>query len=335
MPNRLAGFPMALGLRSGDLVEVRSAEEILATLDENGELDQTPFMPEMLGFCGKQLRVDKRADKSCDTLYFKGMRRLRDTVHLQDARCEGSYHGACQARCLVYWKEAWLKRPGDPPLPLAQLPPPKCSLSTLEEKCRKSHDPSNPDEDVFSCQATEQHRFSTPLSPWDIRQYVRDLVTGNAKLRQIVVYAGVAIFNWFQHLRSGGQYPSHFRTSVRPVMGKTPTVTLNVQPGEMVQVKTRDELIATLDENRRNRGLYFDHEMVKFCGGKYRVLRRVDTIINEQTGKMMHFKNDCIVLDGVVCESDYHAMCPRKIQAYWREIWLRRTDPQPAPTVKT
>ena len=32
----------------GEVVEVRSPEEILATLDENGELDGLPFMPEML-----------------------------------------------------------------------------------------------------------------------------------------------------------------------------------------------------------------------------------------------------------------------------------------------
>ena len=36
-----------------------------------------------------------------------------------------------------------------------------------------------------------------------------------------------------------------------------------------------------------------------------------------------------IVLDGVVCKGEYSAkrlMCPRRITAYWREIWLRRVD---------
>ena len=37
--------------RAGDLVEIRSREEILATLDEHGRLDGMPFMPEMLAFC--------------------------------------------------------------------------------------------------------------------------------------------------------------------------------------------------------------------------------------------------------------------------------------------
>lgn len=58
----------ASGLRVGDLVEVRSAEEILATLDESGELENLPFMPEMLRFCGRRLTVHKVAHKLCDTI---------------------------------------------------------------------------------------------------------------------------------------------------------------------------------------------------------------------------------------------------------------------------
>src|SRR5713226_8952057 len=66
----------ALGLRVGEAVEVRSAEEILATLDEHGCLDSLPFMPEMLQFCNKRFTVYKRADKTCDTIGKTGGRRL-------------------------------------------------------------------------------------------------------------------------------------------------------------------------------------------------------------------------------------------------------------------
>ena len=57
-----------LGLRVGDLVEVRSVEEILATLDTKGELDNLPFMPEMVRFCGQRMTVHKVAHKLCDTI---------------------------------------------------------------------------------------------------------------------------------------------------------------------------------------------------------------------------------------------------------------------------
>ena len=50
-------------LKAGDWVEVRAKEEILATLDGNGELEKMPFMPEMLAFCGRRFQVYKRAHK--------------------------------------------------------------------------------------------------------------------------------------------------------------------------------------------------------------------------------------------------------------------------------
>src|SRR5438105_7089844 len=99
----------ALGLRAGDWVEVRSAAEILATLDKRGRLDALPFMPEMLQYCGKRFRVIKTAHKTCDTIgTYKG-RSMVNAVHLEGLRCDGEAHGGCQARCLLFWKEQWLK----------------------------------------------------------------------------------------------------------------------------------------------------------------------------------------------------------------------------------
>ena len=38
--------------RAGEWVQVRTKEEILSTLDAKGQLDELPFMPEMLRYCG-------------------------------------------------------------------------------------------------------------------------------------------------------------------------------------------------------------------------------------------------------------------------------------------
>ena len=47
MPESADGL-RALNLRAGEWVEVRSREEIVATLDEDARLEDLPFMPEML-----------------------------------------------------------------------------------------------------------------------------------------------------------------------------------------------------------------------------------------------------------------------------------------------
>lgn len=89
-------------------------------------------------------------------------------------------------------------------------------------------------------------------------------------------------------------------------------------------MRSKEEIFATLDERDRNRGLRFDSEMLHYCGMRARVLRRVEHIIDEETGRMIHIKGDCIILDGVVCTGSYHRSCPRRIFPYWREAWLRR-----------
>src|SRR6476660_791744 len=96
--------------RAGDLVEVRSKEEILATLDNEGCVDGLPFMPEMLQFCGKRFPVRAVAHKTCDTAHKTPKnRKLRACVHLADLRCDGSGHGGCEAACTLFWKDVWLK----------------------------------------------------------------------------------------------------------------------------------------------------------------------------------------------------------------------------------
>ena len=77
--------------------------------------------------------------------------------------------------------------------------------------------------------------------------------------------------------------------------------------------------------------MFFDAELVPYCGGTYRVQKRVTKIVNENTGRMMHMKNPCIVLEDVFCRSRYsdcRMFCPRAIFAYWRDVWLERV---PAP----
>src|SRR5438477_12950512 len=94
----------SLDLKVGDVVEVRSEAEILATLDENGELESLPFMPEMLQYCGQRLVVYKIAHKTCDTLTRSGIRKMDNAVHLAAVHCDSGGHGGCEAACLYIWK---------------------------------------------------------------------------------------------------------------------------------------------------------------------------------------------------------------------------------------
>jgi hypothetical protein len=172
-------------------------------------------------------------------------------------------------------------------------------------------------------------RATMPLAWWDPRQYLRDLVSGNVRLRDLVRYVIIAAYNAVMRLHWRGRpYPY-----LRGLAGEktTPTETLNLQPAELVRVRAKDEILPTLNGVLRNRGLKFDAEMVPYCGKTFRVLRRVEKIINEKNGQMMRLPSACLILDGVTCSgclSTNRLFCPRSVYPYWHEIWLRRANGQ-------
>jgi hypothetical protein len=310
-------------LRKGDLVEVRSAAEIQRTLDENGSLDGMPFMPEMAAYCGRRFRVDRRAEKLCDTITNNlQSRRLADAVYLDELRCDGGAHGGCQAECRFYWKEAWL-RPIDAGEPVAgTIDGPEAERSLLELVVRGTSRPS--DGPVrYRCQATEMVAATTPLSTADPRPYVRELTSRNVTVRTFgSVMARAAVMQPLQHM---GRLPT---PPLKGPSSKSPAAErLDLQPGEWVRVKSRDEVRKTLTEKGANRGLWFDREMMALCGRITRVRGRVERIVDERTGEMIELTSDCVKLEAGVCSGELSTgrwFCPREIYSYWRECWLER-----------
>ncbi len=340
-------------LHAGEWVQVRSKAEILQTLDKNGQLEGLPFMPEMFASCGARFRVFKRAHKTCDPPNGKGGRRMLHAVHLEGIRCTGEAHDGCEARCLIFWKEAWLTRIDSDIQPAVEIGEP-LPQNRLETSCLCTEQdviagtrvrPKQTDDITFICQSTQLPQATESLHWWDPRQYAEDYTSGNVHLSQMVgtflvflcnqvASAGVGfgsamrwVYDRIQQMRGGTPYP--WRLGKIQAGAKTPSSRLDVQPGELVRVRPYQQILTTIDEAGNNRGMSFDPEMVPYCGGTYRVLDRIRKIINEKTGKMQHLKNDCIMLDSVVCRacySKYRRFCPRSIYSYWREIWLERIE---------
>ena len=340
-------------LCAGEWVEVLSKEEILRTLDHNGRYEDLPFMPQMFRYCGQRFQVYKRAHKTCDTVsgQYVGLR-LSHAVHL-DLRCDGQAYGGCQAACLIFWKEAWLKRVGeeDTKLPsIANLLAKTGETGCTESDVWRATKHGLPGAPIYSCQATELLHFTTPLKWWDARQYVEAYRSGNESLGELLrgfaylFYYYVTLSNWhglgrpgrwlydrFQLIWGGVPFPR--RAGQIPVGKPTPRCDLGLKPGDLVRVKPYQEILATLDTRNSNRGLSFDAELVPYCGKIYRVKTRVDKFIDEKTGKMRHLRTPAVMLEGVTCKSRYcgqRMFCPRSIHSWWREIWLEKLSEAPA-----
>ena len=308
----------------GDRVFVKTAGEILATLDAAGACEGMPFMPEMLPLLGGRFTVAKRAQKVCDTIRYTGSRRLETTVLLDDLRCDGSAHDGCQAECRFYWKEAWLRAAGPEDTGTASPGDPadvKALAERVGAQVRCADDPA-----LYRCQATELLGCTTRYALWEPGQYVREMTCGNVPPAKFASVFGRAVV--WESKRKLGLLPTvHVAGNRREPADDEGT--LGLQPGDWVEVKSREELKEALTPEGRNRGLWFDWEMERYCGGRYRVRRRVTRFIDDRNRKMVVLKTDAVTLDGVTCTGEFSSrrwFCPRAVYPYWRESWLKRVE---------
>lgn len=275
-------------------------------------LDALPFMPEMKKFCGQQFTVSKRLERTCEETE-GGMRRIRNVVFLEGLRCDGSEHGGCQKGCMIFWKDAWLTNDKEP----------EAKPGSDQENAPNYIFTYTFPDGQFVCQSTELIRASSRLSRFDLWSYIRDCrarTYSPARLFRILCYA---FFLRFRKLLTGKSY--RFLTGSQT---KTPWQKLDLQANELVMVKRKEEIAATLDRNGKNHGLAFTVEMLPFCGGTYQVLRRLDRMIDEPTRRLINLEGT-IILESVTCDGCHilRGGCPRDNYHFWREIWLRRIDP--------
>jgi hypothetical protein len=295
--------------RRGKWVQIRSEEEIRATLDAEGKLDGLPFMPEQVGYCGRKFRIYRRADRVYLDHHFFVVR-LKNTVLLDDLRCDGSAHGGCQMKCLMFWKEAWLRPAVEPTVEEeTPAPIPLISLTTIPKIGER-----------FTCQATELARIGKPLSGWDPRQYLGDVLHRERSIGEALKLLGKQARQTLQRI-----FPRKKAQTQTCKASKPTGVPLNLQPGEWVEVNSLDEINATLSSDSRLRGLGFSPDMIPFCGKKFRVQSRVERMILEWTGELKQL-HDTVALNTVHCDGSSCRGCPRNCFFLWREDWLKRVD---------
>ncbi|HEY3860238.1 MAG TPA: hypothetical protein VGM47_11610 [Gammaproteobacteria bacterium] len=295
---------------TGQTVWVRGLRDILKTLDADGKLDGLPFMPEMIPYCGRSFRVICRPNRTC--VEGAGICEFDHVVFLEGLRCDGSAHDGCQRKCLLFWREVWLS---DQP-PAQATDDPTAAAAQAGLKTKKG--------EAYFCQSTELAGASTARLEENrgfgqrLGDDLHDLKRGNISLAGFVGHMSETVSNRLKHLT--GAETDHEVLGSRQ---KTETVSLDLKPGDWVEVKSRKEIEATLDTAGKNKGLLFAPPMLPYCGRRYRVANRMQKMILEETGKMIQLKNT-VVLEGVTCEA---WGCQRSNLQFWREIWLKRVEP--------
>jgi hypothetical protein len=293
-------------------VEIKAAEEILQTLDAAGTCDQMPFMPEMVEFCGKRFRVSRRVVKTCS--YTGSGTNMRtfwtdDIVTLDGLRCSGVEHDGCPKGCMIFWREAWLRKVEDAAVRSVDLNRSGPLRARLQTKT---------DAKTYFCQASEILKATRPLSRWErLGKCFSEVRAGNCTLLGMTHRISIWLFWRIRRVLLGAYARGHNQS--------TPMESLNLQPGELTEVRPMNDIRRSLNETGHNRGLSFSPDMGQQCGKKRRVERRLDKIIVDGTGEVRRMRNT-VCLEGSFCGCSHVAFggCSRNEFIYWREIWVRR-----------
>ncbi len=102
-------------------------------------------------------------------------------------------------------------------------------------------------------------------------------------------------------------------------MWKLPTL----KTGDRVVVRSREEILATLDANGCIDGMPFMPEMLQFCGRTLDVAaaahKTCDTV-NKTGGRKI---DRTVHLKGTLCDGSAHGGCEAECNLFWNEAWLR------------
>ena len=97
-------------LKAGDMVRVRSINEIRETLNEDNWLRGCKFMPEMEQYCGTIQRIYKPVNRFLNECDYT-IRKAKGLILLENVFCQGvAGAGPCDRSCFYFWRVEWLER---------------------------------------------------------------------------------------------------------------------------------------------------------------------------------------------------------------------------------
>jgi hypothetical protein len=306
-------------IHPGDPVMVRSFREILSTLDRAGTFEGLPFLPEMVKYCGRTFTVRRRVNKLIQEGAGAGMRRITHAVLLDGPVCDGKAHGYCERCCFPLWKTAWLRVADEESL-------------RIRDNCAEGSWTSSRQGEAHLaygkvCQVTALGSATRPLPLWDPRYHLWDITS-----RVYSPYLGYLL---------GGLYRNLLK---RPIVklsrrraaphDQIESVGLDLQSGDLVEVKSAEEIRATLNSKGKSRGLYFMPGMWEYCGRRLRVVQPVNRMMSESTGDMRSLAQT-VILEGATCSGRAHSGCQRGCYLFWKDTWLRRVSQTPRRTPHT
>ena len=106
---------------------------------------------------------------------------------------------------------------------------------------------------------------------------------------------------------------------------------LGLRSGDWVVVRSKEEILASLDAHARLDALPFQPEMFAYCGMQMRVAKvahKTCDTIKKTGGRRMQ---GAVHLEGARCNGAAHGGCQADCMFFWKEEWLQRAAAAPSP----
>lgn len=157
------------------------------------------------------------------------------------------------------------------------------------------------------CQLEEMHRFTEDnaffVELWQFRKRLMRFIRNR-------MYLAKHILSMFFKKQKNIKNPDH--------------AAIRLKPGDLVKIKSKVEILKTLNGWKQFEGCRFIDEMIQYCGTKGKVFKIVQHILDEREMKIKKCKN-VVILEGVVCNGAWpFRECDRSCYFLWKEAWLTK-----------
>ncbi len=160
------------------------------------------------------------------------------------------------------------------------------------------------------CQITNIPGMARPMGRIGIVWQLRN------RIKRLTKRRWVYLKNLFKALVSKQDAESYF---IDTSVAKSP-----MQPGDIVRVRSRNEIQATLSRWNGLGGCAMMEEMWSYCNTRQRVFKRVAQFLDERD-YLIKKTSGIVLLEGVICNGTIDfGKCDRSCYFFWREEWLER-----------
>lgn len=126
-----------------------------------------------------------------------------------------------------------------------------------------------------------------------------------------------SVMNWFAKLRG---------KKTRPSIPLTRAEAISLKAGDLVRVRSKADIEATLNHWGQLKGCKFMIELWPYCDTTQRVLKPMERFVDERD---LHVKKckGLVLLEGVMCQGTTEfGRCDRSCFLFWREEWLEKIE---------